>query len=104
MRYKKSLIKTKQKLSKILNPVLINNNKIGDYLVSLDIYMLFNKLKLWKDESFGRWFPQTFNNENLKFKFHILVYHAPEKAFWSMSCDLESEQGKCLLFKHSKTL
>ena len=107
-----------KKLCHVLDPVNVSNEQqmeieISSHQQKNEIYMLFNKLKQCYDlvtparllckheighlkircESFGNWFPTTFPNENLKFKFHILVYHAPEKAFFARTCGMESEQG-----------
>ena len=107
-----------KKLSRVFNPVIIVNQFGMETAISSTkqknkIYMLFNKLKLCYDfvtpantlcehekdqlkircHSLGNWFPVNFPNDNLKFKFHILVYHAPEKAQSANTCGLESEQG-----------
>ena len=110
-----------KELSKVLHPLKVHNNFIGGYNYSEEIYQLFNKLMQCYDlvsvtrqlcpheiqhlklrcNSLGNWFPKTFPNENLKFKFHILVHHAPDKAIKLGSCGLESEQGLnyfCMFF------
>ena len=86
---------------------------VGNTQQRENIYLLFNKLKLCFDLvsaarmmcshevdllakrciSLGKCFPTAFPNENLKYKFHILTVHAPQKASRSKRCGLETEQG-----------
>ena len=42
--------------------------------------------------SLGNWFPINFPDENLKRKFHRIVFHIPEKARKRFTCGMETEQ------------
>ena len=105
---------------KVFKPLNINDQHGNQHTVSSmaqqnQVYQLLNKLQLCYDLvtparelcnheitllelrcfNLGCWFPVEFPKENLKYKFHFLTYHAPEKAAYANTCGLESEQGMC---------